>query len=247
MLRAYPSLGPLGPVLRTGLLAVLDPLRVEHAAQHVVAHAGKVANAAAADQHDGVLLQIVAFARDVGDDFALVRQADLGHLAKRGVRLLRRRRIDAGADAALLRVLLHRRDLGLGLLRRAALADQLVDRRHDYSLHHVEVAWKGSGGWSGSRSGHSRRGGNPWAGQSRCGEHERSTRGRGPPGYFDGRPDAFASNRKEPCALGSEGPGLNRQCSALSTRSWMNPTPDGCALSAGGGMGQGIGCDPSPS
>jgi hypothetical protein len=29
-----------------------------------------------------------------------------------------------------LRVCVHRRDLGLGLLRNAALADQLVDRRH---------------------------------------------------------------------------------------------------------------------
>ena len=96
----------------------------------MVANAGKVANTAAADEHNAVLLQVVAFARDVGDDFALVGQANLGHLAQSGVRLLRRRRVDAGADTALLRVLLHRRDLGLGLLRFAALADQLVDCRH---------------------------------------------------------------------------------------------------------------------
>src|SRR3954465_6718263 len=100
----------------------------------MVAHAGKIANAAAADQHHAVLLEVVALARDVADHFALVGQADLGHLAQRRVRLLRGRRIDTGADAALLRVLLHCRDLRLGLLRIATLADQLVNRWHE-ALH----------------------------------------------------------------------------------------------------------------
>src|SRR6476469_1308244 len=124
----------LGAVLRTALLAILDALGVEDTAEHVIAHARKVADTAATDQHDAVLLEVVALARDVADDFALVGQADLGYLAKRRVRLLRGRRIDAGADAALLRVLFHRRDLGLGLLRFATLADQLVNRWHE-ALH----------------------------------------------------------------------------------------------------------------
>src|SRR5262249_57474289 len=38
--------------------------------------------------------------------------------------------IEAGADGALLGALLQRRDLLLGVLRDARLADQLVDRRH---------------------------------------------------------------------------------------------------------------------
>src|ERR1043165_870144 len=125
-----PLFRTLGAVFRTALPAVLDTLGVENAAQHVVAHARKVADAASADQHDRVLLQVVAFAGDVGDHLALVRQTNLGDLAKGRVRLLRSRRIDAGADAALLRILLHRRDLRFGLLRFATLADQLVDRRH---------------------------------------------------------------------------------------------------------------------
>src|SRR5439155_5209428 len=124
-------LGTLGAVLGARLPAVLDPLGVEDAAKHVITHARKVAHTPAADQHDAVLLEVVAFAGDVADHFALVGEADLGHLAQRRVRLLRRRRIDAGADAALLRVLLHRRDLRLGLLRFATLADQLVNRRHE--------------------------------------------------------------------------------------------------------------------
>src|SRR5688572_27710927 len=44
--------GALGAVLGSRLAPILDTLRVEHAAKHVVAHAGKVANTAAADQHD---------------------------------------------------------------------------------------------------------------------------------------------------------------------------------------------------
>src|SRR4051812_30114623 len=97
----------------------------------MVADARKVANAAAADQDHAMLLEVVALAGNVADHLALVGQADLGHLAQRRVRLLRGRRIDAGADAALLRILLHRRDLGLGLLRLATLADQLINRRHE--------------------------------------------------------------------------------------------------------------------
>src|SRR5204862_522316 len=89
----------LRAVLRAGLLAILHTLRVENAAQHVVAHAGKVAHTAAADEHHRVLLQVVAFARDVRNDFAAVGQTDLGHLAKRRVRLLRGRRVDTGANA----------------------------------------------------------------------------------------------------------------------------------------------------
>src|SRR4029079_11195544 len=127
-------LGALGAVLGAGLPTVLDALRVENAAKNVVTDTRKVAHTAAADQHDAVLLEVVPFAGNVADHFALVGQANLGHLAKRRVRLLRGRRIDTGADAALLRVLLHRRDLRLGLLRFATLADQLVNRWHE-ALH----------------------------------------------------------------------------------------------------------------
>src|SRR6478752_8558161 len=121
----------LGAVLRTRLPAILHALRVEDAAKHVIAHTRKVAHTAAADKHDRVLLQVVAFTRDVADDFALVGQANLGNLAQSRVRLLRGGGIDTGADAALLRVLLHRRDLRFGLLQFATLADQLVNRRHE--------------------------------------------------------------------------------------------------------------------
>src|SRR6476660_6687747 len=51
-------LGPLGAVLGARLPAILDALRVEHAAKDVVANARKVAYTAAADQHDAMLLKV---------------------------------------------------------------------------------------------------------------------------------------------------------------------------------------------
>src|SRR6187399_2392127 len=59
-------LGALRAVLRTTLLAALHADRVEGAAHHVVADARQVLHAAAADEHQRVLLQVVPDARDVG-------------------------------------------------------------------------------------------------------------------------------------------------------------------------------------
>src|SRR5215468_7724295 len=72
-------LRPLGAVLGPALAAVLDALGVERAADDVVAHAGQVLDAAAADHHHRVLLQIVALARDVAGDLEAVGQPDARH------------------------------------------------------------------------------------------------------------------------------------------------------------------------
>src|SRR6218665_3712707 len=70
----------LRTVLRTALLAVLDTLGIENAADDVVTHTRQVLDAAATDHHDGVFLQVVTFTRDVADDFEAVGEADLGNL-----------------------------------------------------------------------------------------------------------------------------------------------------------------------
>src|SRR4029079_10788359 len=90
-------------VLGASLLAVAHAGGVERAADHLVAHARQVLDAAAADEHDRVLLQVVALARDVGGDLHGARDAHARHLAQRRVRLLRRRRVHARAHAAALR------------------------------------------------------------------------------------------------------------------------------------------------
>src|SRR5215469_5266190 len=76
------SLRTLGAVLRTALLTVLDALRIEDAAENVIAHARQVLDAAAADHHHRVLLKIVTLTRDVADDLEAVGQAYLRDLAE---------------------------------------------------------------------------------------------------------------------------------------------------------------------
>src|SRR5512138_835724 len=117
----------LGAVLRAALLAALDAHRVEGAADDVVAHAGEVLHATAADEDHRVLLEVVPHAGDVARHLEAVRQPDAGDLPKRGVRLLRGGRVHARADAALLRRLLERGSLLLHRQLLAALAHQLSD------------------------------------------------------------------------------------------------------------------------
>ena len=52
----------LGAVLGASLLAVLDALGVERAANNVVANTRKILYTTAADEHHGVFLEVVAFA-----------------------------------------------------------------------------------------------------------------------------------------------------------------------------------------
>src|SRR5215211_7423599 len=122
------ALRALGAVARAGLLAVADALGVEHAADDLVADAGQVLDAAAAHQHDRVLLQVVADAGDVRGDLDPAVQPHPADLAQRRVGLLGRVRVDARADPPPLGRALERRGLGLLDLALAALADQLGDR-----------------------------------------------------------------------------------------------------------------------
>src|SRR5512146_623422 len=126
----------LGAVERTALLAVLDALGVEHAADDVIAHARKVLDAAAADQDDAMFLKVVALAGNISERLISIRQAHLGDLAQSRIRLLGRGRVDAGADGALLRAALERRHLVALRLFAARLANELVDRRHSLPFCH---------------------------------------------------------------------------------------------------------------
>src|SRR5690606_349166 len=97
----------LGAVATACLLAVLHTLGVERAADDLVAHTRQVLHTTATHQHHGVLLQVVALARDVGGDLDLGGQLHACDLAKRRVRLLRGGGVHAGAHAAALRAALE--------------------------------------------------------------------------------------------------------------------------------------------
>src|SRR5712691_2819360 len=99
----------LRAVAAARLLAAADALGVQGAADDLVPHPGQVADAAAAHQHDGVLLEVVADAGDVGGDLDVAGEPHPGNLAEGRVRLLGRCRINARADPAALRAALERR------------------------------------------------------------------------------------------------------------------------------------------
>src|SRR5512134_496829 len=126
----YALAGALRAVLAARLLAARDADGVERPADDVVAHAGEVLHAAAADEDHRVLLQVVADAGDVARHLEAVRQPDAGDLAQGRVRLLRRGGVDARADAALLRRLTQGGRLPLREELLASPAHQLADRRH---------------------------------------------------------------------------------------------------------------------
>src|ERR1700751_5883221 len=130
----------LRAVAAAGLPAVADAPGVLGAADDLGAHAGKVAHPAAADEHDGVLLEVVADAGNVGRDLDLAGEPHPGHLAERRVRLLGRGRVDARAHPAALRAGLERRGLVLGYLVLPALADQLLERGRRASIFCVAPA-----------------------------------------------------------------------------------------------------------
>ena len=133
----------LGAVLGTGLHTALHALSVQSAADDVVTHTREVLHTATADHDHRVLLQGMTDAGDVSGDLIAIGEADTGDLTKSGVRLLRGRSTNCGANATLLgrgevgllvlqRVKTILQSRGVGLVSRllSALANQLVKSRH---------------------------------------------------------------------------------------------------------------------
>jgi len=100
------------------------------ATHNVVTHTRQILHTAAANEHNRVLLQVVANARNVGGDFDAVGQANTGDFTQRRVRLLRRLGVNAGANTTALGRTLKRGAGSLVAGRRAALLDELVKSRH---------------------------------------------------------------------------------------------------------------------
>src|SRR5438067_10194723 len=145
MLPGRPLRASLGAVLRARLLARADAAGIEGRPDDLVPEARQVLDAAAADEHDRVLLEVVPLAGDVGADLHAVRQADTRDLAESRVRLLRGGRVDARADAALLRRAAERRGLRLGLDGLPTLPDELIDGGHWLLLTRLYVCSHNNG------------------------------------------------------------------------------------------------------
>src|SRR2546425_814942 len=123
-------LRPLRPVLRPSLLAVFHARGVQRPAHDVIAHARQILHAAAAHEHDGVLLQVVADAGNVGRHFNRIRQPHARHFPQRRIWFLRRLCVHANAHTPLLRAARERGRLRLHPDRFTAHSYELRKRRH---------------------------------------------------------------------------------------------------------------------
>src|SRR5699024_9953927 len=99
----------------------------------LVAHAGQVLHTTAADEHDRVLLEVVALAGDACGDLGAGRQLHTRDLAQRGVRLPRGLGVDASAYTAALGRTLERGRLRGGRSCDPPLAPHLLNSGHSFS------------------------------------------------------------------------------------------------------------------
>jgi hypothetical protein len=99
----------------------------------MVANAGEIFYPTSSDQHDGMLLQVVSNAGNIGSHFDSVGEPDARDLPQGRVRLLGRRCIDTCANPSLLRTTLQGGRRVFTSLFLSAFADQLTDRRHCFS------------------------------------------------------------------------------------------------------------------
>src|SRR5208337_2470172 len=130
-------LWPFGTVLGTALLAIGNSQRIESSSNDMVPDTWKVLYTATANEHNGVLLQIVPDPRDIGCNFNTVCQADAGDFAQGRIGLLGRRRIYANTNSALLRAALKGGSAGFFPDFFPSFSDQLVDSGHSgIKLHY---------------------------------------------------------------------------------------------------------------
>jgi hypothetical protein len=121
----------------------LHTRRIQRTSNDVVSHSGKIPDAAASDEHYGVLLKRVPFSGDVRRHLDTVSQAHTSYFPQRGVGLLRGHRPDVRADPSFLwaarapnHAILYRietekqgRRLRLPLRRLSSMTDKLINRR----------------------------------------------------------------------------------------------------------------------
>src|SRR5260370_6730983 len=127
----------LRPVLGGALLAVGNAGCIQRAANHVITNARKILDAAAANQHDRVLLQVVADTGDVRGHFDSIGESHARHFPERRIRLLRSGGVHTGTYTALLRTALKGRTRSLPAWRFPPITDKLIKRWHEFPLREV--------------------------------------------------------------------------------------------------------------
>ena len=94
-------------ILGTTLCAISNTGGIKSTTHDVIAHTGKVFHTTATNEHNTVLLKVVAFSRDIGVHFLLVGQTNTGNLTHCRIRLFRSSGVDTNTDATTLRTVVQ--------------------------------------------------------------------------------------------------------------------------------------------
>jgi hypothetical protein len=73
----------LGSVLGASTTATINAKAIKTTADDMISDTGEILHTASANEHDGVLLEVMSLTADVGDHFLAVGEANLGNRAKR--------------------------------------------------------------------------------------------------------------------------------------------------------------------
>ena len=112
------------------MTALIDTEGIERTADDVVTNTWKVFHPTAANEDDGVLLEVMAFTADIGDYFESIGETHFGDFTESGVRLLRRPGHDLETNTAALRAVDESWRLRLLDWDVAPFANELINGRH---------------------------------------------------------------------------------------------------------------------
>jgi len=97
----------------------------------VVPDTWKIFHTTPTNKNDGVLLEVVAFSANVGDDFITIGETNFGNLTESGVRLLGCASVNLETNAATLRAVVQSRRFRLRDCFLTTFADELVNCGHN--------------------------------------------------------------------------------------------------------------------
>lgn len=123
-------LGTLCAISGAGLSAAFYACSIKRAPDYMITNAGKVPDAAAADQHNRVLLQIMSFARNDGVSFNTACEPDPCDFTQSRIGLFRSLCDDLKAHAPPLGILLQNGSLAFLRFLISSVTDHLINRRH---------------------------------------------------------------------------------------------------------------------
>lgn len=123
-----------GAVFGAATTTFINAKAVQSTANNVVTHTWQVFHTTATHKNNGVLLEVVAFTADVGNNFMPVGEADFGNLTQRRVGLLRGAGHHLQANTTALRTVSERWGLRFDRFVFAAMSHELVDGGHEWDV-----------------------------------------------------------------------------------------------------------------